>query len=93
MFLIGQSFALPQQSDEVCRVANGKLLSFVRELLETYFALVEKRLMLDKRSRDNALVVRALDRFFRRYSNLVHLYRIALFICLFAKNANSAICN
>nr|XP_026689475.1 vacuolar protein sorting-associated protein 51 homolog [Ciona intestinalis] len=54
------------QSEEVCKVASNKLMSFVEELLNSYFHLVEKRLMLDRRSRDNALVVRALDRFYRR---------------------------
>nr|CAB3267646.1 vacuolar protein sorting-associated protein 51 homolog [Phallusia mammillata] len=67
------SFSPLLQSNDVCEVANTKLLSFVQDLLETYFALVEKRLMLDKRSRDNALIVRALDRFFRRLQATTNL--------------------
>ncbi|CAK8690046.1 unnamed protein product [Clavelina lepadiformis] len=53
-------------SEEVSKVASMKLAKFVEDLLQVYFTLVENRLVLEKRSRDNALVVRALDRFYRR---------------------------
>uniref|UniRef100_H2YB87 Vacuolar protein sorting-associated protein 51 homolog n=1 Tax=Ciona savignyi TaxID=51511 RepID=H2YB87_CIOSA len=54
-------------------ITSVKLLSFVEELLNSYFHLVEERLMMDRRSRDNALVVRALDRFYRRLQATINL--------------------
>ena len=51
-------------------VAAEKLADFVAELFVIYFDIVERRMMIDKRAHDNALVVKALDRFYRRLENI-----------------------
>lgn len=52
--------------NEIKIIASNKLEIFVEQLLDAYFKLVEERLMEDKRIQDNSLMVRALDRFYRR---------------------------
>ncbi|XP_069036441.1 vacuolar protein sorting-associated protein 51 homolog isoform X2 [Lepisosteus oculatus] len=53
-------------SKDIPRMASGKLLAFVEELCDRYFALVERRIQEEKGVGDNSLLVRALDRFHRR---------------------------
>ena len=46
--------------------ASEKLSVFAQELLDVYFKLIESRFMAEKLTEDNALVVKALDKFYRR---------------------------
>ncbi|XP_067656588.1 vacuolar protein sorting-associated protein 51 homolog [Haliotis asinina] len=47
-------------------IALKKLVNFVNELMEQYFAYVQNRVQLEKETGDNTILVRALDRFHRR---------------------------
>lgn len=55
------------------RMAHDKLVAFVDGLMERYFALVERRIQLERGVGDNSLLVRALDRFHRRLQALAKL--------------------
>ncbi|KAG8146644.1 hypothetical protein E2320_013778 [Naja naja] len=57
----------------IARMAHDKLVAFVDGLMEHYFALVERRIQLEKGVGDNSLLVRALDRFHRRLQALAKL--------------------
>ncbi|XP_032089997.1 vacuolar protein sorting-associated protein 51 homolog [Thamnophis elegans] len=57
----------------IARMAHDKLVAFVDSLMERYFALVERRIQLEKGVGDNSLLVRALDRFHRRLQALAKL--------------------
>nr|XP_039260166.1 vacuolar protein sorting-associated protein 51 homolog [Styela clava] len=63
---IAESSSMSEIQEDMSRVASDKLTVFVNEQLKHYFTLVEKRLDFEKESSDNALLVRALDRFYRR---------------------------
>ncbi|ELU14198.1 hypothetical protein CAPTEDRAFT_169961 [Capitella teleta] len=56
-----------QQDDEqLDAIALKKLVSFVNDLMELYFGYVQRRVLLEKETGDNTILVRALDRFHRR---------------------------
>lgn len=55
-----------EAQSQLSKIANEKLSAFVNEQLQQYFALVAKRLDFEKETSDNALLVRSLDRFYRR---------------------------
>ncbi|XP_066466524.1 vacuolar protein sorting-associated protein 51 homolog [Tiliqua scincoides] len=57
----------------IARMAQDKLVTFVDGLMDRYFALVERRIQLERGVGDNSLLVRALDRFHRRLQALVKL--------------------
>ncbi|XP_064631318.1 vacuolar protein sorting-associated protein 51 homolog isoform X2 [Lineus longissimus] len=47
-------------------MAERKLVMFINSLMKQYFGFVEKRVLLEKETGDNTILVRALDRFHRR---------------------------
>ncbi|XP_069501046.1 vacuolar protein sorting-associated protein 51 homolog isoform X2 [Ambystoma mexicanum] len=53
-------------SKNISTMAHDKLISFVNKLMGHYFAVVERRIQMEKGIGDNSLLVRALDRFHRR---------------------------
>ncbi|KAL7978338.1 hypothetical protein Chor_014877 [Crotalus horridus] len=57
----------------IAHMAHDKLVAFVDGLMACYFALVERRIQLEKGVGDNSLLVRALDRFHRRLQALAKL--------------------
>lgn len=57
----------------IAGMAQDKLVAFVDGLMGRYFALVERRIQLEKGVGDNSLLVWALDRFHRRLQALVKL--------------------
>uniref|UniRef100_A0A8D0L6L9 Vacuolar protein sorting-associated protein 51 homolog n=1 Tax=Sphenodon punctatus TaxID=8508 RepID=A0A8D0L6L9_SPHPU len=57
----------------IARMAHDKLVAFVDRLIAHYFALVERRIQLERGLGDNSLLVRALDRFHRRLQALARL--------------------
>ncbi|KAM3824612.1 vacuolar protein sorting-associated protein 51 homolog isoform 1-T1 [Vipera latastei] len=57
----------------ITHMARDKLVAFVDGLMACYFALVERRIQLEKGVGDNSLLVRALDRFHRRLQALAKL--------------------
>lgn len=65
-FMMDTNELSEEAQSELSKVANEKLSAFVTEQLQQYFALVAKRLDFEKETNDNALLVRSLDRFYRR---------------------------
>ncbi|XP_053133876.1 vacuolar protein sorting-associated protein 51 homolog isoform X2 [Hemicordylus capensis] len=57
----------------IAPMAHAKLVAFVDGLMGRYFALVERRIRLERGVGDNSLLVRALDRFHRRLQALARL--------------------
>lgn len=60
---------LPTEDDDIegiDNIAMKKLVEFVSSLMDVYFGYVEKRVLLEKETGDNTILVRALDRFHRR---------------------------
>ena len=55
-----------QEKNVIVSEASEKLSRFAQELLDVYFELIESKFMADKSTEDNALVVKALDKFYRR---------------------------
>ncbi|XP_073460968.1 vacuolar protein sorting-associated protein 51 homolog [Aquarana catesbeiana] len=55
-----------KEAGSTAQMAERKLTTFLDELSEGYFQIVEKRLREEKSPGDNSLLVRALDRFHRR---------------------------
>ncbi|XP_077324054.1 vacuolar protein sorting-associated protein 51 homolog isoform X1 [Lithobates pipiens] len=55
-----------KEAGSTAQMAERKLTTFLDELSEGYFEIVEKRLREEKSPGDNSLLVRALDRFHRR---------------------------
>uniref|UniRef100_A0A670JJR3 Vacuolar protein sorting-associated protein 51 homolog n=1 Tax=Podarcis muralis TaxID=64176 RepID=A0A670JJR3_PODMU len=66
-------FVSREGAREIASMAHDKLVAFVDGLMECYFALVERRIQLERGVGDNSLLVRALDRFHRRLQALVKL--------------------
>ncbi|XP_053224186.1 vacuolar protein sorting-associated protein 51 homolog isoform X2 [Podarcis raffonei] len=66
-------FVSREGAREIASMAHDKLVAFVDGLMERYFALVERRIHLERGVGDNSLLVRALDRFHRRLQALVKL--------------------
>ncbi|CAI5797987.1 Vacuolar protein sorting-associated protein 51 homolog [Podarcis lilfordi] len=66
-------FVSREGAREIASMAHDKLVAFVDGLMERYFALVERRIQLERGVGDNSLLVRALDRFHRRLQALVKL--------------------
>ncbi|XP_049448366.1 vacuolar protein sorting-associated protein 51 homolog [Epinephelus fuscoguttatus] len=60
-------------SKNIPQMANGKLHAFVDDLAARYFSLVERRIQEEKGVGDNSLLVRALDRFYRRLQAVAKL--------------------
>uniref|UniRef100_A0A3Q2Z824 Vacuolar protein sorting-associated protein 51 homolog n=1 Tax=Hippocampus comes TaxID=109280 RepID=A0A3Q2Z824_HIPCM len=60
-------------SKNIPQMANSKLHAFVDDLAARYFSLVERRIKEEKGVADNSLLVRALDRFFRRLQAVAKL--------------------
>lgn len=57
----------------IAQMASGKLQTFVDDLSDRYFSLVERRIQEEKGVADNSLLVRALDRFHRRLQAVAKL--------------------
>ncbi|XP_029645365.2 vacuolar protein sorting-associated protein 51 homolog [Octopus sinensis] len=55
-----------QEDENLDAIALKKLVNFVNSLMERYFDCVHKRVLLEKETGDNTILVRALDRFHRR---------------------------
>ncbi|ESP00450.1 hypothetical protein LOTGIDRAFT_173187 [Lottia gigantea] len=55
-----------QDDENLDTIALRKLFIFVTDLMEQYFNYVQRRVQLEKETGDNAILVRALDRFHRR---------------------------
>ncbi|KAK6174364.1 hypothetical protein SNE40_017657 [Patella caerulea] len=55
-----------QEDENLDTIALRKLFIFVNDLMEQYFNFVQRRVQLEKETGDNAILVRALDRFHRR---------------------------
>lgn len=55
-----------QEADELEQVAHTKLGHFVDSRMQQYFGCIQDRIQAEKASVENSLLVRALDRFFRR---------------------------
>ncbi|KAL8183930.1 UNVERIFIED_CONTAM: Vacuolar protein sorting-associated protein 51 [Gekko kuhli] len=66
-------FVSREGAEGIARMARDKLVAFVDGLMERYFALVERRIQLERGVGDNSLLVRALDRFHRRLQALAKL--------------------
>ncbi|XP_053703122.1 vacuolar protein sorting-associated protein 51 homolog [Synchiropus splendidus] len=60
-------------SKKIPEMANRKLHEFVEDLAARYFSLVERRIQEEKGVGDNSLLVRALDRFYRRLQAVTKL--------------------
>ncbi|GCB83967.1 hypothetical protein scyTo_0024570, partial [Scyliorhinus torazame] len=58
---------------DVALMAGAKLVEFVDRLMGRYFALVERRIRVEKGVGDNSLLVRGLDRFHRRLQAVIKL--------------------
>ncbi|XP_072840482.2 vacuolar protein sorting-associated protein 51 homolog [Pogona vitticeps] len=66
-------FISREDAQGIAAMAEEKLVASVDGLMERYFALVERRIQLEKGVGDNSLLVRALDRFHRRLQALAKL--------------------
>ncbi|KAJ3588602.1 hypothetical protein NHX12_009456 [Muraenolepis orangiensis] len=60
-------------SQDIPRMASGKLHGFVDNLAARYFSIVERRIQEERGVGDNSLLVRALDRFHRRLQAVAKL--------------------
>jgi len=66
LFLNNKETSDFQEKNVTVSEASEKLSRFAQELLDVYFELIESRFMADKSTEDNALLVKALDKFYRR---------------------------
>ncbi|XP_041477229.1 vacuolar protein sorting-associated protein 51 homolog [Lytechinus variegatus] len=55
-----------QEEEELEQVAHAKLGQFVDSRMQQYFTCIQDRIQAEKSSVENSLLVRALDRFFKR---------------------------
>ncbi|XP_038070906.1 vacuolar protein sorting-associated protein 51 homolog [Patiria miniata] len=55
-----------QEQEKLVEVAHAKLAEFVNSRMQQYFTHVDERIKTEKSTVDNSLLVRALDRFYRR---------------------------
>lgn len=62
-----------EANKSISAMAQVKLVSFVNQLMDRYFAVVDCRIQLEKGIGDNSLLVRALDRFHRRLQAVAKL--------------------
>jgi len=54
-------------------VANEKLISFIMDHMSEYFKFVRKRLEYENQTEDNTILVRALDKFYRKVQSVHQL--------------------
>ncbi|XP_033633554.1 vacuolar protein sorting-associated protein 51 homolog [Asterias rubens] len=55
-----------QEQEALEQVAHAKLAEFVNSRMQQYFVYIDDRIKAEKSTVDNSLLVRALDRFYRR---------------------------
>lgn len=76
LFVHRQSFQTGEHDqDTLEEIANSKLGEFVLVRMAQYFQCLEQRVQAEKNTVDNSMLVRALDRFYRRLEMVHNLLR------------------